>query len=328
MNKKSFLSKINIFTQSSMTPSLLIIYIVMIIFFSLLNPLYISLGNIKSIFSNLSIAGIMAIGLTVVMLTGNFDLSVESVLGIAAVVCAKLYNIEGITLPLPIVILAALMVGVIIGVLNGFLVTIVGVNSIITTLGTLAMFRGLAYLFATETARIYYKPFVFIGRGYLFKHIPLTFVYMIMLLIVMYIILRFTKFGRNIYSIGANSFVSRLAGIAVKKNVFIAFIISGITAAIGGILMASQLAFGQGSFGIGFAFKALTICVLGGISLTGGRGTLVGVFVAILILGSISNGLALIDVPVSWREAFQGVILIAAIIVDSIRVRRRELLRV
>jgi len=300
----------------------------MILFFSLLNPLYFSLANIKSIFSNLGISGIIAIGLTVVMLTGNFDISVGSVLGIVAVVCAKLYNIEGVSLPLPIVIIAALLVGIVIGALNGFLVTFVGINSIIATLGTLAMLRGLAYLFATESSRIYSKPFIFIGRGYLFKHIPLTFAYIVVILVGMYLVLRFTKFGRNIYSIGANSYVSRLAGIGIRKNVFIAFIISGITSAIGGLLMASQLAFGQGSFGVGFEFKILTICILGGISLAGGRGTLVGVFVAILILGSISNGLALIDVPVSWREAFQGIILITAIIVDSIRIRRIELLRV
>jgi len=223
--------------------------------------------------------------------------------------------------------LAALAAGAAIGALNGFLVSYVGINSIITTLGTLAVFRGLAYLYATETARIYYKPFISMGRGYIFTHIPNTFLYFMVILIFTYLALRFTKFGRNIYQVGANKDAARLAGISVNKTTFLTFIISGVTAAAGGILMSSQLAFAQGEFGLGFEFRILTICVLAGISLAGGRGTLVGVLVATLILGSISNGLALADVPIEWREAFQGMILILAILIDSIRVRRRELLK-
>jgi len=327
MNNKSSISKFNIFKMNSVTPSLLIIYGAMILFFSVLNPLYVSIENIKSIYSNLAISGIMAAGLSVVVLTGNFDLSIESTVGIAAIISAKLFNIPGVNIPIPVVILIAILAGAAIGALNGFLVSVVGINSIITTLGTLAIFRGLAYLFATESLLIKNKPFIAIGRRYLFKNIPLSFLYMIVILLVIYFCLKYTKFGRNIYSIGANVHAARLAGIGTNNNVFFAFIISGATAAIGGVLMASQLAFAQGAFGAGLVFKILTIVVLGGISLAGGRGTLIGVLVAAFIIGSISNGLALIDVPVQWREAFQGIILIIAILVDSIRVRRRELLK-
>ncbi len=324
---KNFLSVINIFNKNSMTPTLIVVYIIMIILFASINPLYVSLANIKSIFANLTISGIMAVGLTTVMLTGNFDISVGSTLGVAAIICAKLYNIEGLDIPMAVIIIAAIAAGAAIGAINGFLVTVVGINSIITTLGTLAVFRGFAYLFAGETARIYYKPFISLGRGYLFGNIPNTMIYFIVLLVVMYLVLRFTKFGRDIYQVGANKEAARLAGVSIKKTTFLTFIICGITAAIGGILMASQLAFAQGEFGLGFEFKILTICVLAGISLAGGRGTLVGVLVATLILGSISNGLALTNVPIDWRDAFQGIILIAAILIDSIRIRREQLLR-
>ena len=323
----NFLNTINVFNKKSMTPTLILVYAVMIVLFSSINPLYISLENIKGIMANLTITGIMAVGLTTVMLTGNFDISVGSVLGVSAIICAKLYNIEGLDLPLFVVILAGIAAGAAIGALNGFLVTVVGINSIITTLGTLSVFRGFAYLFAAETARIYYKPFISLGRGYLFGNIPNTMVYFIVLLVIMYLVLRFTKFGRNIYQVGANKEAARLAGVSIKKTTFFSFVISGVTAAIGGILMASQLAFAQGEFGGGFEFKILTICVLAGISLAGGRGTLVGVLIATLILGSISNGLALTKVPIDWRDAFQGIILIAAILIDSIRVRREQLLR-
>ena len=323
----NFLNTINVFNKKSMTPTLILVYAVMIVLFSSINPLYISLENIKGIMANLTITGIMAVGLTTVMLTGNFDISVGSVLGVSAIICAKLYNIEGLDLPLFVVILAGIAAGAAIGALNGFLVTVVGINSIITTLGTLSVFRGFAYLFATETARIYYKPFIFVGRGYVFGNIPVTMLYFLGLLVLVYLILRFTRFGRNIYQVGANADAARLAGVSVKKTTFYTFMISGATAGLGGVVMASQLAFAQGEFGLGFEFKILTICVLAGISLAGGRGTLVGVLVATFILGSISNGLALTKVPIDWREAFQGIILIAAIMVDSIRVRREQLLR-
>ena len=326
-NRKQFLNTINVFNKNSMTPTLLVVYGLMIVIFSLINPLYVSLENIKSIAANLTISGIMAVGLTTVILTGNFDISVGSILGMSAIICAKLYNIEGVSIPLVVVILAGIAVGAAIGAINGFLVSYVGINSIITTLGTLAVFRGLAYLYATETARIYYKPFIFLGRGYVFTHVPITVIYFLVILVAMYLVLRFTKFGRNIYQVGANNTAARLAGISVKNTIFATFIISGVASGIAGILLSSQLAFAQGEFGLGYEFRILTICVLAGISLAGGRGTLVGVLVATLILGSIANGLALADVPIEWRDAFQGLILILAILIDSIRVRRRELLK-
>lgn len=325
---KNFLSVINIFKKNSVTPTLIIVYAVMIILFASINPLYVSVANIRSIFANLTISGILAVGLTAVMLTGNFDLSIGSTLGVASIICAKLYNIEGMDIPMIVIIIIAIVAGAAIGAVNGFLVTVVGINSIISTLGTLAVFRGFAYLFASETARIYYKPFISLGRGYVFGNVPNTMVYFIVLLVIMYLILRFTKFGRDICQVGANKDAARLAGVSIKRTTFLTFVMCGMTAAIGGVVMASQLAFAQGEFGLGIEFKIMTICVLGGISLAGGRGTLVGVIVATLILGSISNGLALSNVPIDWREAFQGIILITAILIDSIRIRRRQLLRV
>ena len=327
LDKRNFWLKINVFKKNSITPTLLVVLALMIIIFSSINPLYVSLENIRSMIANLTIAGIMAIGLATVMLSGNFDISIGSIFGVSAIVCAKLYNIEGIYIPLPVVILAAILIGLIIGAINGFLVTVVGLNSIISTLGTLAIFRGVSYLFAREADKIYYRPFISLGRGFVGEYIPITFIYLIVLLFIMYMILRFTKFGRDIYLIGANDYSATLAGINIKRTQFFTFLISGFTSAIGGMLLASQLAFAVGSFGLGYEFKILTICVLGGISLAGGRGTLVGVFVATIILGFISNGLSIIDVPITWREAFQGIILIVAILIDSVRVRRRELLR-
>jgi ribose transport system permease protein len=240
---------------------------------------------------------------------------------------AKLFNIPNVEIPLPLVIIIVIFIGAIIGAINGFFVTVVGLNSIITTLGTLAIFRGLCYVYGLEPLTISNQTFTYIGRGYILKNIPLSFFYMTVIFIIGYLALRFTVFGRKVYLVGANLESAILSGIQFKKIQFTTFIISGATAAISGILLTSQLNYAQGEFGLGYEFKILTICVLGGISLMGGRGTLVGVIVATFILGSIASGLALIGMPLNWREAIHGGILIMAILIDSFRLRRRELLR-
>jgi len=325
--KKNYKKIFNIFSKNSITPTLLIVYLGMIVFFTLLNPLFLSGKNIIGILSNLSIFGIMAVGLTFVMLTGNFDISIGSITGFAVIMTAKLFNLPGVSIPIPLIIIIVILIGTVIGAINGFFVTVVGLNSIITTLGTLAIFRGLCYVYGLEPLTINNQVFTFLGRGYVLNNIPITFFYMTVIFIIGYLVLRFTVFGRKTYLVGASLESAIISGIQYKKIQFITFMISGATAAISGILLTSQLNYAQGEFGLGYEFKILTICVLGGISLMGGRGTLVGVFVATFIIGSIANGLALIGMPLNWREAIHGGILIMAILIDSFRLRRRELLR-
>ncbi|MCE5329205.1 ABC transporter permease [bacterium] len=327
VNSNSFLQKINIFKVNSITPSLVIVLIVMYTIFGGINRDFFSLQNFKGIMAGLSVYGFMSIGLSFVVLTGNFDVSIGSILGISAVVMGKLFNINGGNIPIPVIILAGLAVGAAVGALNGFLVTTVGINSVITTLGTLAVFRGLSYLFAADPSLITNKTYVALGRGFVAHIIPYTFIYLIVIFVIAYLVLRFTKFGRDTYQAGSNPNAARLAGISVKKAQFMAFVIAGLTSAMSAVIMTSQVAYAQGEFGNGFEFTILTIVVLGGISLSGGRGTLIGVAVALLIINSISNGLTMISVPINWREAFNGIILIAAILIDSIRVKRRELLK-
>ena len=142
------------------------------------------------------------------------------------------------------------------------------------------------------------------------------------LLALMYLVLRFTKFGSDVYLVGSNHNAATFVGINVKKVVFFTFIICGAFASISGILLTAQLAYAQGGFGSGWNFRALVICFIGGISIRGGRGTLVGVALSILVITTLSNGLTLLNVPINWRDAFEGTLLIGSIILDSVRVRR------
>jgi ribose transport system permease protein len=315
-------SRLNVFNRSSITPSLVVVYAAMVLIFSLVNPRFFSVGNFKAIMASLAVSGIVAVGLTPVVLTGNFDISIGSIFGLTVVVVAKLFNVAG-GIPIPVIMLAGLAVGLVIGVVNGILVTRIGINSIIVTLGTLAVFRGLTFYWSLSNISIPKEAFLQIGRYFLFDVIPLPFVYFLVALLIGGLLLKYTRGGRNMYLVGANPNAARLAGIAIRRTQFIPFVISGLMAALGGVINAAQVGFANSTFGTGYEFKILTIVVLGGISLKGGRGALAGVFFATLIIGSISNGLALVDIPINWRDAFIGMILIVAILVDSVKLQLR-----
>ena len=315
-------SVLRLLSSKSVLPVLTLFYVVMIAAFSLANPIFISVQNIGSVILNLGIPGIVAIGLTFVVLAGHVDLSVGSIFAFSAYIAGILIE-ENTGVPIPLGIAIGVLTGAAVGALNGFVVTVLGVNSIITTLGTMAIFRGLAQLLGSNThlTRIENEALLFLGRGYLFDYIPVTFAYLVALLAICSLVLGFTKYGRHVYATGASEMVSRLYGVATKKIQFSTFVISGLFAAGGGVLLMSQLARASYTAGEDLTFKALTVVILGGISLSGGRGAMIGVLVAIFIVGSIANGLSVVHVPINARDAFTGLVLIGAIIFDSIRNR-------
>lgn len=315
---------------NSMESALLIVLGAMVLVFSLINPLFVSVGNIKSILTMAAGTGIMAVGLSFVILSGNFDFSIGSILGITVVLVAKLINLEiaGSQLPLPVSLLAGIMIGVGIGLINGYLVSYVGINSIIVTLGTLSIFRGITYWVIIDNIPVHHGLFVGIGRYFIGDVIPANFILWIGILILMYFFMRKTRAGRNMYLVGANKTAAEFSGVDSRKTQMLSFVISGCAASLGGIIKLSQIGFSDSTFGIGYEFHILVICVLGGISLMGGRGNLLGVFISTLIIGSISNGLVLADVEVNWREAFIGIILIGALLMDVLVTKRREIKRI
>ena len=318
---KNLLLSINRLNKKTIILPLILTYILLTIIFSIINPIFFSIRNIGVLLIVLSLPGITALGETFVLLTRNVDLSVGSIIGVTSIMVAWLYNLENFNISTPLIIIIGILVGLIIGSINGYFVSILGVNSVVATMGTLAIFRGVAYITADKPLLIHDKFFNFIGRGYIFNKIPLVFIYMIIIFFIFYYILKFSKFGMHIYAAGSNSFVAKLYGINTKKIIFQAYIISGFTASITGILTVSQLSFGTGDIGLNTEFLTLIIIVLGGISIRGGKGSIVGVLIAIFISGSISNGLTLSGASYLWKDAFLGVILVIAIIIDSIKNR-------
>ena len=278
------------------TPTLIGIYIVMMLLFSLTSENFLTIQNIKGIFNNFAVFGIMAAGITVVMVGGGFDLSVGSAAGLAGIVSSVLL-MKGIEIPTPYVFLIAVAIGGLVGLINGLIITKVGINPIITTLGTLAIIRGVCYFWADLNPRVYNVFIQSIGPVNL-----------------------------SIISPEGNENLAKLAGISVDRVKIISYMISGFFAAIAGLLLISQLGSGRPEYGTGAELEVLTIVVLGGVAVGGGKGNFLGVFIALVIIQTISNGMVLIDVPVFLRMVVKGALLVLVIAIDAIRSRRHLLL--
>ncbi len=303
------------------TPTLIGLYIVMIIVFTIADKNFLTIQNFRGIFNNFAVFGVLASGVTIVMLAGGFDLSIGSLSGLVGIVSAVLM-MDKIGVPTPLIFVIAIVIGCMVGLINGLIITKIGINPIITTLGTLAIIRGVCYFWANQNPRIYNIFIQGFGRNFIADIVPYTTVYIIVFFIILALILKFTRFGRNLYTIGGNETLARLAGIPVDRIKIITYVISGFFCAIAGLLLISQLGSGRPEYGTGAELEVLTIVVLGGVAVGGGKGNFLGVFIALLIIGSISNGMVMLDVPVFLRQVVKGALLVMVISIDALRNRR------
>jgi ribose transport system permease protein len=305
------------------TPTLTLvgIYIIMLLLFSLSSENFLTIQNLKGIFNNFAVFGILAAGVTVVMIGGGFDLSIGSTAGLAGIVSAVLL-MKGIEVATPIVFLVAIVIGCTVGLINGLIIAKVGINPIITTLGTLAIIRGVCYFWADLNPRLVNVFVQNLGRIYIGGVFPITTLYIIVAFVILSLILKFTRFGRDLYTIGGNENLARLAGIHVDRIKIISYVISGFFSSIAGLLLISQLGSGRPEYGTGAELEVLTIVVLGGVVVGGGKGNFLGVFIALVIIQTISNGMVLLDVPVFIRMVVKGALLVLVIVIDALRNRK------
>jgi ribose transport system permease protein len=286
-----------------------------IIFFTLASPYFFSWDNFVNVLTALSVTGIVAAGATILLIGGQFDLSVGSGIAWVGLMLALLAPVLG----LPLAILISVTSGLIIGALNGFLVTVVGVNALITTLGTMAIFRGLTITIG-QGQSIPIEGFDWaVIRPFL--NIPLPVLLFAGVVLVVGLILHRTVYGRSIYAIGANPTAARLVGIASKRNMFIAFLISGLCMALAGLTSASQLGATSGTTGLGLELAAVTAVILGGTSLAGGVGNIGGTVLGLFIVALLGNGMTLLNVNSSWQQVATGLLLILAVSLDRLRQR-------
>jgi ribose transport system permease protein len=296
--------------------ALFVFLVVESIYFAIKSPYFLAWDNWLNILTAIAVIGIVAAPGTLLMTAGQFDLSVGSTTAFTSVIVANLALSHSLGFAVAVAVAAALGVGAI----NGYLVTIVGVNALITTLGTLAAFRGLSNVVAKgQTVTV--NGFSFLGTARPFGNIPVPVLVLFGVLALVWGLMRYTVFGRAMYAIGSNPAAARLVGIRLGRFIFIGFILSAAACALSGLVLTSQLSVGSGLFGVGMELSVITAIVLGGASLRGGRGSIVGTAVGLLIIGILNNGLTLTGVDPFWQDVARGALLIGAVSFDRLRAR-------
>ncbi|MFN8457788.1 MAG: ABC transporter permease [Anaerolineae bacterium] len=299
--------------------SLLLVFVLMCLIFALLTPHFLSLQNFVNIGQTLAVVGIVAIGETILLIAGGVDISVGSVAALSGVVASLLWDNE--ILPIWACVVVGLLSGAVIGLLNGLVVTRLKINPLITTLGMFSMIRGLAFVLTGGQMNQLNQPqFQFLGRGDI-GGIPFSLILMLILYAIFIFVLAKTPFGRDLYAIGGNPMAGRLAGIPVNHYQLIAFTLCGFLAALGGMILASQLAAGTPQAATGLEFTVIAAVILGGTSLAGGKGTLIGTLIGVFILRTLDNGLILTNVSSYYQEVARGLVLLLAVGFDQLRLR-------
>lgn len=304
--------------------SLLLFLIVVIVLFSLLEPSFLKISNAVNVMRQISVLAITAFGMTYVILSGGLDLSVGASSALAGVVASIVARSLGPAYGPAFGLLAGLASGIFVGLINGFVITLINISPLITTLGTMTIFRGIAFIL-TGGVSLYGVPseFQWLGRGYLVENIlPIPVAVMVIVFIIAYIGLNRTRLGRYVYAIGGNEEAARLSGIAVRNQKRIIYAIVGFTAGLSGVILASRLGAGQAASGTGFELDVITAVVLGGVSISGGEGRLEGTLIGVLIIGILANGLVLMDVQPYYQLVIKGMALLFAVGLDRLRKRR------
>jgi len=287
---------------------------------SQLSPYFLSGGNLRSVLVGLVPGAIMAVGMAVLLASGGFDLSVAAVMALCGTIAAWL-TVQGV--PVPMAILLTLLLGLLIGSGNGALVTFLGINPLIATLGTMSIARGLA-LVITEGYNISSLPDSFTQLG---EQGPLKLPWMVWIMLALIILgdlaLRRTRFLRQVYYIGGNERAARVSGIPVDGMRVFTYMLSGTLAALAGVLLAARLSTAVPTAGEGLELTVIAAAVIGGASLAGGEGSVLGAVLGIAFLSMISNALTLLSVSIFWQIVVTGVVLIVAVSIDVLLRRRR-----
>ncbi len=292
-----------------------------LIVFSIRSPYFLETENFADIGRAMTIVGIAAVGQTVVIIAGGFDLSVGSVMAASGMLAAYVVNAGAGTL---IGLLAAMGLGLTVGLVNGSIVSFLRINPLIATLATLSVVRGIAYIISGGNAEVISNHlFLSIGTNGV-GGVPIIVIVLLVLFAVFGLLIPRTRFGRYMYAIGSSARASRLAGVPVNRWRLVFYALSGVLAAVAGFIAVARTGQAEPSANLGAELEVITAVILGGASLAGGRGRLLGTFLGLAVLGILSNGLILIGVAAYWQQVVRGVVLLVAVCWDELRRTRRD----
>jgi len=302
---------------------LLWVLIVLCAFAVYLSPSFIQTGNMLNVGRQVALFGIVSVGMTFVILTRGIDLSVGSIVGVVAVATALMLS-SGV--PIPLAMIAALGMGAVFGAINGAGVVFFGMPPFIMTLGTLVMGRGIAMTIANgepKTLGEASDAFSYLGSGFLLG-IPVPIWIFVAIAAAAFVVLRHTPFGRQIYAVGSNTEAARLAGINVPRVLMSVYAISGVLSALTALVFVSRLTVGEPTAGTNLELEAISIVVIGGTSLFGGEGGVIGTVIGAAIIAVMANILNLLGISPFTQQIVKGAIIIAAVMFEVYRHKRRS----
>ena len=295
--------------------SIFLALIIMCLYFSFMSPYFFTVKNILNVTMNCSILGIMAAGLFISMVIGEIDVSQYSILALSTAVMAILIQSDmGVGLAITI----SMGVALICGAINGASVAFLRINPIITTLGTMLIYRALAYKI-TEAKAMGIEGDFFSAIGGRFLNIPVSVYIMLVVYLMVYVVLKYTAYGKRVYAVGGNPQASYISGIDVRMVRFWGMVISSLAAGLAGIIFVSQVGATVPTAGNTGLMDVVTAVILGGISLSGGKGRIEGTLIGVLILAVLSNGMVLTSVQGYYQMLVKGLVILLAVYVDSLR---------
>lgn len=301
------------------------VLLLMVVAMSFASPVFLTGRNLMNVVRQVSVIGLISLGVTLVIISKGIDLSSGSVLAVAAVVAASLAQIPDWpqkmfpflpVLPWFVPVIAALLIGMACGAINGTLIARTGIPPFIATLGMMVSARGIALLYTDgRPVSQLTDNFQFLGQGYILG-IPVPTIIYIVMAVVTWVLLNHTRFGKNIYAIGGNVHAAEVSGVNVKKNLIKIYAYAGMLAGIAGVVLAARVNTGQPGMGVSYELDAIAATTIGGTSHSGGIGTIGGAFVGAMILGVLNNGLNLLGVSAYWQQIIKGLIIITAVVID------------
>jgi ribose transport system permease protein len=309
----------------------LIALLVMVVAMTILSENFATRDNLFNVTRQISVNLCVSVGMTLVILTGGIDLSVGSILAFSGAIAAGLIKngieLEGLNLFIGFTlfgaILAAIIAGGVLGWFNGWMITKFKVPPFVATLAMLTMARGFTMLYTNGFPITGLgNSFAFLGTGW-FLGVPMPVCISIVVIVIFAIFIRKTRTGRYIYAIGGNERAALLSGINVKRVKVIVYMLAGVLSAIGGLLVTARLDSAQPNAGIGYELDSIAAVVIGGTSLSGGKGSVLGTVIGALIIGVLNNGLVLLNVSPFWQQVIKGLVILLAVIIDKLSSKKQ-----
>jgi ribose transport system permease protein len=322
--KKSFFKKLFQVREIGVLAALAVLVFAM----TWLSPYFLKSQNLFNVLRSMSTIGIMAIGETMVIITAGIDLSVGSVLAVSAMLTARLMYLN--IVPPWIAALIGIGFGILLGLINSLVITKLDVNPFITTLGMLSIGRGLTYLFATglkgtvaSNVPMRNEAVNFLGAGYIGK-VPFPVIEMVILVIIFSLFLRYAVLGRQIYAVGSNEQAARLSGVRINRVKIFVYTATGALSALAGIMLGGLLSTAATNAGTGVELDVIAACVIGGASLMGGEGTILGSIIGAAIMAVLRNAFVLLHFPIHMQTVSIGIVIILAVAADQLRRRKSK----